>query len=85
MDVQVQVEVLRKHGEHVGKLVTQLTDKLTHLAHVLSVPPSPAAAEIARLGAECAALARTLSAETDFLWQRVHFFVADTQSGTDSP
>jgi hypothetical protein len=85
MNVKVQVEVLQKHGEHVGKLVTQLTDKLTHLAHVLNAPPSPPVAQTASLSAECAELARTLSAETDFLWRRLQQFLADTKPGTDSP
>ena len=85
MDRKVQVEVLRKHSEHVGNLVTTLTGKLTHLAHVLSTPQGPPATDPASLYAECAELARTLSAETDFLWRRLHFFVKDTQPSTDSP
>ena len=85
MERKVQVEVLRKHSEHVGNLVTTLTGKLTHLAHVLSTPQGPMDAETAGLFRECAELARTLSAETDFLWRRLHFFVKDTQPSTDSP
>ena len=85
MDGKVQVEVLRKHSEHVGKLVTQLTGKLTHLAHVLSAPQSPPDAETAGLCAECAELESTLRVETDLLWRRLHLFLEDTKPGTDSP
>ena len=85
MDVQVHVEVLRKHSQYVGELVSQLTGKLTHLAHVRSAPQRPPAAETAGLFAECAELASTLGAETDFLRRRLHFFVEDTQPSSDSP
>jgi hypothetical protein len=85
MDVKDHVEVLRRHGEYVGTLVTQLTDKLTQLAQGLSTAPGPPAAETANLSVECAELARTLSAETDFLWRRLHFFVEDTQPSPDAP
>jgi len=84
MDGTVQVEVLRRHSEYVGKLVTQLTGTLTHLAHVLSAP-SPTAAETAGLLVECAALESTLRVETDFLWRRLHFFVEDTKPGSNFP
>jgi hypothetical protein len=80
-----QVEVLRQHSEYVGKLVTTLTDKLTQLAQGLSAPQRPAGPETADLLAECAELGRTLSAETDFLWRRLHFFVKDTQPSPDAP
>jgi len=85
MDVQVQVEVLRRHSEYVGNLVTQLTGKLTQLAHVLSAPQHPPAAQTAGLCAECDQLASALDAETDFLRRRVHFFVEDIQPSPDSP
>ena len=85
MDETVHIEVLRQHSEYVGKLVTQLTDKLTQLAQGLSAPQRPPGTETADLLAECAELGRTLSAETDFLWRRLHFFVEDTKSGPHSP
>jgi len=80
-----QVEVLRKHSEYVQKLVTQLTDKLTQLAQGFSASQGPPAAETTNLPVECAELARTLSAETDFLWRRLYFFVEDIATGHDSP
>ena len=83
MDVKDHVEVLRRHGEYVGTLVTQLTDKLTQLAQGLSAPQRPPGTETANLSVECAELARTLSAEIDFLWRRLHFFVEDTQPKSD--
>ena len=85
MDVQVQVEVLRKHDEYVQKLVTQLTGKLTQLAQGLSAPQRLTATETTSLWAECDKLASTLGAETDFLRRRLHFFVEDAQPGPDSP
>ena len=85
MERTVQVEVLRKHSHYVGTLVTQLTDKLTQLAHVLSAPQRPGDAETASLLAECGELASTLGAETDFLRRRLSFFVEDTEPGTHSP
>ena len=85
MDVKDHVEVLRKHGEYVGTLVTQLTDKLTQLAQGLSAPQRPPAAQTAGLCAECDQLASALGAETDFLRRRVHFFVEDIATGYDSP
>ena len=85
MERAVQVEVLRKHGEYVQKLVTQLTGQLTQLAHGLSASQGPRGAETTTLSVECAALARTLSAETDFLWRRLYFFVEDIATGHDSP
>jgi hypothetical protein len=85
MDGTVQVEVLQRHSHYIGTLVTQLTGKLTQLAQGLSAVQGPPAAESAKLSEECAALARTLSAESDFLWRRLHFFVADTQPRPDAP
>jgi hypothetical protein len=85
MDVTVQVEVLRKHSTHVEKLVTQLTDTLTHLAHVLSAPQRPTDVEAAGLFKECAELESTLRAETGLLWRRLRLFLANTKPGPDSP
>src|ERR1700704_2751541 len=83
MDVKDHVEILRRHSQYVGTLVTQLAGSLTHLAHVFSAPRPSTAAQTAGLFAECAELASTLGAETDFLLRRLHFFIEDTQSGTD--
>jgi hypothetical protein len=85
MEGKVYIEVLQRHTEYVGTLVTQLTGKLTHLAHVLSAPQRPPDAETAGLSTECAELVSTLRAETDFLWRRFHFFIENTKPGPDSP
>ena len=85
MDVKDQVEVLRKHSEHVGHLVTQLTGTLTQLAYILGAPPRPADTEPAGLLAECAELESMLRTETGLLWRRLHLFLEDTQTGHDSP
>ncbi|HKA53993.1 MAG TPA: hypothetical protein VKJ47_10065 [Candidatus Binatia bacterium] len=85
MDGTVQVEVLRRHSEYVGTLVSQLTGTLTHLTQVFSAPPGLMAAETAGLLAQCAELESTLRAETDFLWRRLHFFVEDTKPGPHCP
>jgi hypothetical protein len=85
MDGAVQVEVLRKHSEYVGNLVTQLTSTLTQLAHVFSAPQSPTDAETAGLSEECVKLASLLRAEADFLWQRLSLFVEARKTGSESP
>jgi hypothetical protein len=85
MDARVKVEVLQKHTEYVGNLVTQLTGTLTQLAHVLNTPQSPPNAQTAGLSAEGAKLASTLRAEADFLWQRLSLFVEESKTGSESP
>ena len=82
---KVYVEVLQKHTEYVGHLVTQLTGTLTQLAHVLSAPQSPPDAQTAGLSEECAKLASLLRAEADFLWQRLSLFVEARKTGSESP
>jgi hypothetical protein len=85
MDTQLYVSILREHSEHVGRLATTLSAKLTQLEHTLSKQGGAPSPDTVALAEGLAPLQQKLFTETELFCRRLQVFLEISETAPASP
>jgi hypothetical protein len=80
MDTKLYVSILRDHSEHLRKLSTELSEKLSHLEQALTQEKNPSETNTKNPLEGAAQLNDSLFSAADMLHRRLHRLLTDIEA-----